>query len=192
MIYVLCPQCRNEIEIVEHMTVCPLCRADIGMNVSNQLAAEECLSRLITNEDRERIEALLLDDKRKEAMHLIRRIRGKIDALVEIRVIKIIEQTTTNERLRQHATEMENKREAQEKFPLLTKCSACNKDISTKAESCPHCGQPTGVHVCPKCQSVNTKVISGASKATSIFLWGPFAANKVVSKFECKDCGHKW
>ncbi len=74
----------------------------------------------------------------------------------------------------------------------LTPCPACNDLISKKAESCPHCGQPTGVHVCPKCQSTNTKVISGASKATSIFLWGPFAANKVVSKFQCKDCGHKW
>ena len=74
----------------------------------------------------------------------------------------------------------------------LTSCTACNKDISVKTETCPHCGQPTGVHVCPKCQGINTKVISGASKATSIFLWGPFAANKVLSKFQCNDCGHKW
>ena len=73
-----------------------------------------------------------------------------------------------------------------------TRCTACSEPISTKAESCPHCGQPTGIHVCPKCQSINTKVISGANKAASIFLWGPFAANKVVSKFQCKDCGHKW
>lgn len=75
---------------------------------------------------------------------------------------------------------------------FTTQCVACSRDISIKAEVCPHCGQPTGVHVCPKCQSINTKVISGVSKATSIFLWGPFAANKVVSKYECKDCGHKF
>lgn len=74
----------------------------------------------------------------------------------------------------------------------LTTCVACNNQISAHAESCPQCGHPTGVHVCPKCGSTNTKVISGASKATSIFLWGPFAANKVISKFQCKDCGHKW
>ena len=74
----------------------------------------------------------------------------------------------------------------------LTKCSACNSQISTKAETCPHCGNPTGVHVCPKCSSVNTKVITGTSKAASVFLWGAFAANKVMSKFECKDCGHKF
>lgn len=74
----------------------------------------------------------------------------------------------------------------------LINCISCNVQISKKAEVCPHCGQPTGVHVCPKCQSSNTKTISGASKATSIFLWGPFAANKVLSKFQCNDCGHKW
>lgn len=74
----------------------------------------------------------------------------------------------------------------------LVVCVACNAKISSCAESCPHCGHPTGVHICPKCNSTNTKTISGASKATSIFLWGPFAANKVLSKFQCKDCGHKW
>lgn len=72
------------------------------------------------------------------------------------------------------------------------KCVTCRKLISNKAESCPHCGNPTNVHVCPKCSSINTKIITGTSKAASIFLWGAFAANKVVSKFECKDCGHRF
>lgn len=71
-------------------------------------------------------------------------------------------------------------------------CNACDGVISIRAEICPHCGDPTGVHLCPKCNSVNTKVITGTSKAASIFLWGAFAANKVVSKYECKDCGHKF
>lgn len=74
----------------------------------------------------------------------------------------------------------------------LVPCSACGHKLSAKAEKCPNCGQPTGIHVCPKCGSVKTKIISGASKATSIVLWGPFAANKVLSKFQCKDCGHKF
>lgn len=74
----------------------------------------------------------------------------------------------------------------------LVRCDACKKEISSKAETCPHCGNPTGVHVCPKCGGINTKTISGASKVTSVFLWGRFAANKVISKFQCKDCGHKW
>lgn len=74
----------------------------------------------------------------------------------------------------------------------LTTCPVCDGKISTRATACPHCGNPTGVHTCPKCGSTNTKTISGASKAASIYLWGPFAANKVVSKFQCKDCWHKW
>ena len=77
-------------------------------------------------------------------------------------------------------------------YGFLEHCSICNEPISNRAETCPHCGNPTGVHVCPKCGSTNTKTISSASKATSVFLWGPFAANKVVSKFQCKDCWHKF
>lgn len=76
--------------------------------------------------------------------------------------------------------------------PSLTTCAACGNKISTRAESCPHCGEPTGVHICPKCGGTNTQVISGASKAGSIFLWGPYAANKVMSKYQCNDCGHKF
>ena len=45
---------------------------------------------------------------------------------------------------------------------------------------------------CPKCGSSNTKVISGASKAVSVALWGVFAANKVMSKYVCNNCGHKF
>lgn len=76
--------------------------------------------------------------------------------------------------------------------PSLTTCAACGNRISTSAESCPHCGEPTGVHICPKCGGTNTRVISGASKAGAIFLWGPYAANKVMSKYQCSDCGHKF
>lgn len=74
--------------------------------------------------------------------------------------------------------------------PGLSVCAACGNKISTKAELCPQCGEYTGIHICPKCGSANTKIITGASKATSIVLWGVFAANKVLSKYRCKDCGH--
>lgn len=189
----ICPHCWTEIEIAEITTNCPLCKKDIKTAVNHQLAAEECLRDSITPAAREKIEMLLMEDRRVEAMHLVRRIRGKMDAFVEARVLRIIEQTSTNERLRDHIMEANNKRTNQDRERVsLVSCSACNASISTKAESCPHCGHPTGVHICPKCNSTNTKVISGSSKATSIFLWGPFAANKVLSKFQCKDCGHKW
>lgn len=73
-----------------------------------------------------------------------------------------------------------------------TPCTACHRPISTKAETCPHCGNPTGVHVCPKCGSTNTHVIVGVDKAISVALWGRFAANEVMSKYACYDCKHKW
>ncbi len=75
----------------------------------------------------------------------------------------------------------------------LIKCPACSKDVSSNAASCPHCGEPIDTSIkCPKCGSANTKVISGASKAASVALWGVFAANKVMSKHVCNDCNHKF
>ena len=78
------------------------------------------------------------------------------------------------------------------KKQLLTSCSACGKTISSKAETCPNCGQPTGVHVCPRCGSTNTHVLTGFDKTVSTALWGRFAANEVMSKYWCEDCRHKW
>lgn len=77
-------------------------------------------------------------------------------------------------------------------LPAITRCKTCYKEISNQAETCPHCGQPTGVHVCPKCGSINTQTISDSSKAFSIFMWGAYSANKVMSKYQCKDCWHKF
>lgn len=75
----------------------------------------------------------------------------------------------------------------------LIKCPGCGKDISENAQACPNCGEPIDTSVkCPKCGSKNTKVISGASKAFSVAMWGPFAANKVMSKYVCNVCGHKF
>lgn len=75
----------------------------------------------------------------------------------------------------------------------LIKCPGCQKDVSSNAKACPHCGEPIDSSIrCPKCGSTNTKVISGASKAGSVLLWGVFAANKVLSKYMCVDCRHKF
>lgn len=75
----------------------------------------------------------------------------------------------------------------------LITCPDCGKQISSSAPSCPNCGRPINTKVrCPKCGSSNTKVITGASKAASIVLWGPFAANKVISKYVCNECKHKF
>lgn len=75
----------------------------------------------------------------------------------------------------------------------IIKCPECQKDVSSNAKSCPHCGNPIDTKVyCPKCKSSNVSVISGTSKAVSIALWGVFAANKVKSTYKCNKCGHKF
>lgn len=75
----------------------------------------------------------------------------------------------------------------------LIKCPGCEKDVSENAAACPHCGEPIDKSTkCPKCGSKDTKAISGTSKAVSIALWGPFAANKVLSKYVCSSCNHKF
>lgn len=75
----------------------------------------------------------------------------------------------------------------------LIKCKECKREVSDKAKTCPHCGNPIDTKVyCPKCGSSNVKIISGASKAVSIAMWGVFAANKVKSQYVCKNCNHKF
>ncbi len=75
----------------------------------------------------------------------------------------------------------------------LINCPECGHQVSNTAKSCPNCGTPidTAMH-CPKCGSTNVKTISGASKVVSIWAWGIFSANKVLSKFQCKDCKFKF
>ena len=75
----------------------------------------------------------------------------------------------------------------------IIKCPECKKDVSDKAANCPNCGNPIDSSIkCPKCGSDNSKAISGASKAVSVALFGFFAANKVMCKYECGDCHHKF
>ena len=75
----------------------------------------------------------------------------------------------------------------------LIKCPECGKQVSDKAPTCPSCGSPIDTTIrCPKCGSADTKVISGTSKVVSVALWGVFAANKVINKYVCNNCNHKF
>ena len=75
----------------------------------------------------------------------------------------------------------------------MIKCPECGHQVSDKAKSCPNCGAPIDTKVyCPNCGSSNVKVISGASKAFSVAMFGVFAANKVKSTYECLDCHTKF
>lgn len=44
---------------------------------------------------------------------------------------------------------------------------------------------------CPTCGSMNTKKISGMSKAVSVGLFGLFS-QKVKHQFHCNNCGYEW
>lgn len=77
-------------------------------------------------------------------------------------------------------------------IPHSYHCPSCQELISNKAESCPHCGYVTGVHVCPKCGSVDTRIISGTNKAASVLVFGVLAANNVVKTYKCNKCGTKF
>ena len=75
----------------------------------------------------------------------------------------------------------------------MIKCPECGKDVSDKAANCPNCGNPINTKIyCPKCGSTDVGVISGASKAFSVAMFGVFAANKVMSHYKCNKCGHKF
>lgn len=45
---------------------------------------------------------------------------------------------------------------------------------------------------CLKCSSTNIETISGLKKGASALAFGVFAANTVLSRYKCKQCGHKF
>ena len=81
---------------------------------------------------------------------------------------------------------------SQKAQPTTCSCKACNKIISVKAEKCPHCGEPTGVRVCPRCGSTDVVILDAVSKAVSMALFGAFSVNTVRSKYECWTCHFKF
>jgi hypothetical protein len=75
----------------------------------------------------------------------------------------------------------------------LIECTECNKQVSSSAESCPHCGNPmsTGVK-CPSCKSSNIHKITAGSKIGSALLLGVFSVGKLTKTFKCDDCSYRW
>ena len=76
--------------------------------------------------------------------------------------------------------------------PTMTTCTACSRPISVKAETCPHCGNPTGVHTCPRCGSTDWVYIDAVSKVGAMALFGAFAVNTVRNKYQCRACKFKY
>jgi DNA-directed RNA polymerase subunit RPC12/RpoP len=88
----------------------------------------------------------------------------------------------------------------------LFNCPECGKEISDKAASCPHCGNPINVEseeylCCPKCQSKELhsqhKGFSGGKALAGAVLTGGIGilAGTIGSKdvqISCLKCGHKF
>lgn len=77
--------------------------------------------------------------------------------------------------------------------PVLIDCPACGNKVSNKAKSCPKCGHPIDTKVyCPNCGSKNVSPLSNSEKSLDTAIWGVYSTNTVMSKYKCKDCGHKF
>ena len=187
-----CPYCQNDIweYVIDHN--CPHC----GELVRSDKWINELASGVIYFAKRDNaFEALkihIYNSENEDAIRIIRELRkNKEDAIVEQRVIeRILEGKPAN--WTYVAAPKVSIPTPASNAPALVSCKACGNQISNHAETCPHCGHPTGVHVCPKCGGIRTRVISGASKTASIFFWGAYAANKVRSTYECLDCKQKF
>jgi len=89
----------------------------------------------------------------------------------------------------------------------LTKCTECNREISDKAETCPHCGCPSSSvakatgPACPQCKGTNLSAgdkgfglgkaaVGGLLLGPVGLLGGLFGSKKTT--VTCLSCGHKW
>lgn len=189
---IICPYCKNEVDDKYEDQICPLCNNYVKSEKWLDTQSTSFIMYLRAKKMYDRLKIYVWNEETDNAINEIRRIMEKPDTMVEPVIISKILKDRPSDWGHTEAPPTLAKPVEQRPSVRLTACPACNHQISIKAETCPNCGNPTGVHICPKCGSTNTKAISGASKATSILLWGPFATNKVVSKYQCKDCWHKF
>lgn len=191
---VTCPYCNSSVDEQFLDKNCPQCGNLVKSQKWLHLQAEATVRYLKKHGVFERVKTYIWNNDIDGGVEEIRKLLGKTDEPVEKLTVEMILQDKPNTWIQSeipNVSTMQHRSDIQKHSELST-CPVCNGKLSTRATACPHCGNPTGVHTCPKCGSTNTKTISGASKAASIYLWGPFAANKVVSKFQCKDCWHKF
>lgn len=193
---IICPYCKQEVENQHLDKICPHC----GNYVKSQDWIDKQVDSLIRFMKRkglfEYVAAAIYNGENESAIGEIRQFSNREDQVVEQAFVKRVLETKPENYVRSDDLISDRPvRDAEQKVATtsnLIPCPDCNRMISKQAEKCPGCGRLTGVHVCPNCGSINTRTISELSKATSVFLWGIFAANKVKSTYECKDCGLKF
>lgn len=187
---VVCPYCKNYVDEEFQDKVCPVCGEMVKSKEWIDAQVSSYIRFLKRNNMYDTIKLLIWNDENSKAIDKILSVVGKKDVVVLERFISITKLKKPDSYINTDVFRLTDAKHI--RSVNLVECITCGNKISPRAPSCPRCGNPTGVHVCPKCDSLNTRVITGTSKAASIFLWGAFAANKVVSKYECKDCGHKF
>lgn len=81
----------------------------------------------------------------------------------------------------------------------LIKCSECQKEVSSNAQKCPHCGNPISTAIrCKNCGSTNVQKITGGTKFKSSVMRNLFGAaasgsvDKILKTWECTDCKYRW
>lgn len=189
---VVCPYCKNHVDNECADKLCPMCGEIVKSPEWINAQVSAYIRFLKKNNIYDAVKVLIWNDEDEEAVNKISKIIGKKDIVVLEKFILTTRQNRPQNYRYVDTSRLPGVDSITNMTNGLIACPMCGDQISPRASSCPHCGNPTGVHVCPKCNSINTCVITGTSKAASIFLWGAFAANKVVSKYECKDCGHKF
>lgn len=75
---------------------------------------------------------------------------------------------------------------------MMLVCSQCNKNVSSRAESCPHCGRVPEGPRCPTCKSLVVEKISLGNKVVAAGLIGILSLGHLSKTFKCGECGYKW
>ena len=188
---IVCLYCQNDIDVDYQNRQCPYCGKFV-VSAERMKEAVDAVIWLTRNKGLfDALKVHIYNHEDDRAINIIRSVTERQDSAVEQKVIERILKDKPADWTPVAALKVSIPIPVSN-APALVSCKACNNQISNHAKTCPHCGHPTGVHVCPKCGSIKTKVISGASKTASIFFWGAYAANKVRSTYECLDCKHKW
>lgn len=199
MAIIKCIECGKDISSFAPM--CPHCGCPAEHQINEHLGDQHLDKRndssvssvrLKNQEQWERIAELVKQKKTEEAQSMIEMIIGGGPKALAMLARVIRADGIPFDYILEKYPEQATSEPVAQSMPTTAPCSACGKTISAKAETCPYCGHPTGVHVCPRCGSTEIMWIDGVSKALSMAFFGPFSVNTVRNKYECEKCHFKF